>query len=171
MAVLGRTVLRLEDSPAREIALHNSDGEPIKGVSVLLRLLPRVVSEQLIKPALRKARGKDEDVAEEAISRWMREHTAKALVDTKGFEWGFDDQGAVDVYAAHFPGLKVGDVVSFDGAWTEDLKARFFSDNPAVVTLFIDAYKRLAAIGAEEKREEDEGKGSTSRAGSASGSR
>jgi hypothetical protein len=154
--VLGRTVTRLEDSPAREIALHNSDGEPIKGVSVSLRLLPRALSEQLIRPAMRKARGKDEDQAEEAISRWMREHTAKALVDTKEFGWGFDDAGAVEVYSPFFPGLKPGDVVTFDGKWTEDLKARFFLDNPAVVALFIDAYKRLAAIGAEEKREEDE---------------
>lgn len=168
MAVLGRTVTRLEDSPAREIALHNSDGEHIKGVSVLLRLLPRALSEQLLRPAMRKARGKDEDQAEEAISRWMREHTAKALVDSKGFEWGFDDAGAVEVYGAFFPGLKVGEVVCFDGKWTEDLKARFFVDNPAVVALLIDAYKRLAQIGAEEKREEDEGKGSRSLGGSVS---
>jgi len=168
VAVLGRTVLKLEDSPAREIALHNADGEPIKGVSVWLRLLPKALSEQLIRPAMRKARGKDEDVAEEAISRWMREHTAKALVDTRGFEWGFDDQGAVDIYVAFFPGLKAGEVVSLDGKWTEDLKARFLIDNPAVVALLIDAYKRLATVGAEEKREEDEGKGPASRDGSAS---
>lgn len=168
MAVLGRTVTRLEDSPAREIALHNADGEPIKGVSVWLRLLPKALSEQLIRPAMRKARGKDEDQAEEAISRWMREHTARALLDTKGFEWGFDDQGAVDLYVPFFPALKAGDVVSFDGKWTEDLKARFFLDNPAVVALLVDAYKRLAQIGAEERREEDEGKGGTSPVGSPS---
>lgn len=168
MAVLGRTVTRLEDSPAREIALHNSDGEPIKGASVLLRLLPRALSEQLIRPAMRKARGKDEDQAEEAISRWMREHTAKALVDTVGFEWGFDDAGAVAIYQEFFPGLKVGEVVCFDGHWTDGLKARFLADHPAIVALLIDAYKRLAAVGAEEKREEYEGKGGTSQAGSSS---
>lgn len=159
MAVLGRTVTRLEDSPPREIPLHNSDGEPIKGASVLLRLLPRALSEQLIRPAMRKARGKDEDQAEEAISRWMREHTAKALVDSVGFEWGFDDEGAVAAYSPFFPGLKVGEVVCFDGHWSEALKEKFFADHPAVVALLIDAYKRLAAIGAEEKREEYEKKG------------
>lgn len=168
MAVLGRTVTSLEDSPAREIALHNSDGEPIKGVSVFLRLLPRPMSEKLIRPAMRKARGKDEDAAEEAISRWMREHTAKALVNTKEFGWGFDDQGAVDAYSPHFPGLKVGDVVTFDGKWSDSLKEKFFTDNPAVVALFVDAYKRLAQIGSQDRREEDEGKESTWPAGSPS---
>lgn len=168
MAVLGRTVLKLEDSPAREIALHNADGEPIRGVSVLLRLLPRALSEQLIRPAMRKARGKDEDAAEEAISRWMRETAAKALVDSRGFEWGFDDPGSVAVYAPFFPGLKVGEVVEFDGKWTEELKARFFADHPAVVALLIDAYKRLAQVGAHEKAEEYEGKGGPSPDGSVS---
>ena len=168
MAVLGRTVTNLEDSPAREIALHDSEGAPIKGVSVFLRLLPRALSEKLIRPAMRKARGKDEDAAEEAIGRWMREHMGKALVDTKGFEWGFDDQGAVDAYSIHFPGLIVRDVVTFDGRWSDSLKEKFFSDNPALVALLIDAYKRLAQIGAADKREEDEGKGSTSQAGSLS---
>jgi hypothetical protein len=166
--VLGRTVTSLEDSPAREIALHDSEGEPIKGVSVFLRLLPRPLSEKLIRPAMRKARGKDEDAAEEAISRWMREHMGRALVDTKGFEWGFDDQGAVDAYSVHFPGLKVGDVTSFDGRWSESLKEKFFSDNPAVVALLVDAYKRLAQIGAADKREEEEKKEPISAPGSAS---
>jgi len=168
VAVLGRTVTRLEDSPPREVALHNADGEPIKGVSVSLRLLPRALSEQLIRPAMRKARGKDEDQAEEAISRWMREHTAKALVDTKGFEWGFDDEGAVAAYESFLPGLKVGQVVSLDAQWSEGLKAKFFADHPAVVALLVDAYKRLAQIGAEERREEDEGKDRTSPVGSPS---
>lgn len=168
MAVLGRTVTRLEDSPPREVALHNADGEPIKGVSVSLRLLPRALSEQLIRPAMRKARGKDVEATEEAISQWMREMTAKALVDTTGFEWGFDDEGAVKAYEGLLPGLRVGDVVSLDGKWSEGLKAKFFADHPAVVALLVDAYKRLAQIGAEERREEDEGKGGTSPAGSPS---
>lgn len=165
MALLGRSVTRLEDSPAREVPLHDADGVPISGVTVSLRLLPKSVQEQLIKPALRKARTKDEDQASEAFERWSREHASRALVDSCGFEWGFDDQGAVDAYASFFPGLKVGDVVTFDGKWGSDLKERFFADNPAVVKLILDAYNRLASIGAKEQAEEFAGKETRSSAG------
>lgn len=157
MAAVIRTVFRLEDSPPREIALHDSDGDPLGCVAVL-RLLPRALSERLIRPAMQKSRGKDIDQAEEAISRWMREHTAKALADTKGLMAIFEDPDSVDAYSSFFPGLKAGEAVSLNGKWSEEFKARFFQDHPEVVLMLVDAYKRLAKVGTEERLEDDEKK-------------
>ena len=166
MMILGRSVYNLEDSPARRVALHDAEGRPIPGVFALMRLLPKAITEKMLKPAVRKAKGKDEDAAEEAILRWMREHVSKALVDTEGgFGWAFDDAEGVKAYAPFFAGLTVGEGVTFDSKWTEALKERFFIDNPAVVGLFLDAYKRLAEIGGREREEEEAKKESPSLAG------
>lgn len=163
--LLGRSVFSVEDSPPRRVQLHDSEGNPLP-VYALMRLLPKSVTERMLKPVIRKSQGKDEDAASESITKWMADHIAKTLVDTTGgFEWGFDDPAIVKAYSEFFPGLKPGEVASFDGKWTEGLKTRFVTDHPAVASIFLDAYKRLSAVGAKEREEEEEKKESPSLAG------
>lgn len=154
MPLLGKSTLTTDIEP-EGIGLVNADGKELKGMFASLRLLPKAVSEKLIRPVQRKLRKKDDDESEEALARWMREHVAKALADTRGVEWSFLDQASVDAYSKFLPGVKAGVPVSLDGRWSDEFKARFLDDHPAVVAIFLDAYRRLATLGAEEEREEE----------------
>lgn len=169
MPLLGKSVLNIEDSPSEKIELHDSDGKVLKGMFAVMRLLPKAITEKLTKPVKRKARKADDDETEESVELFFRQHIGLSLVDTVGVEWSFLDKGMVAMFSPFIPGLRPGVPVALDGAWSKgEFKDLFLQHHPQVVQVFLDAYKRLAQIGADAERTEEEGKESASPTGSSS---
>lgn len=158
MPLLGKSALNLDDSPAEKIELM-SDGKVLKGMFASMRLLPKAITEKLTRPVKRKARKADDDETDESVELFFRQHIGLSLVDTVGVEWSFLDKGMVDLFAPFIPTMKAGAAVSLDGHWADSkFKDLFLQHHPQVVAIFLDAYKRLATLGAEAEKAEEEGK-------------
>ena len=158
MPCVGRTVVNLDQSKAIRTPLLDAKGEEFEGVHLFLRRVPNAMQYQLLKPALRAASDKRSDESLDAQVKLAREFVLLCMVDSEGFEWAFDTDEAVSIFAPFIPGLERGKLTLLDGKWTRDFARKFFEYEPSIAVQVRGSYDRMAERVVTEASVEEQGK-------------